>query len=441
MFLLIAFMVLGLVVFVHELGHFIVARLCGVRVEVFSIGFGPKLTGLNRGGTDYRISAFPWGGYVKLAGEQFEDNRPLAPDEFYAKPAWQRTAVLLAGATGNFVLALVLLTGLFYFGYSDVSWPTTIGVVSDSSPAQAAGLRPGDRVIAVDGEPIRDWQEIVMAVVGTYAGNIHLTVERSNMTVDATVVIPEDVEEFINIVGIFPELPAVVGEVVDSFPADLAGLKTGDRIISIGDTPVRTFVEMQQAIAATGRQEVDIVADRGGETLALVLRPRYVPELNRVQIGVAPYSEEIIRRYPFPRCFSQALRKTGEMTRQSVVGLYKLVTLQLNLKAMGGPIMIVTVTAQMAELGFLYLVNLVAFISISLGVINLFPLPPTDGGHILLIIVEKLRRRRLPQAVQEWVQMAGVYFVLALFVVVCYNDVDRFGWLDRVKEWIIRSNF
>lgn len=436
-----AFVVLGFVVFVHELGHFIVARLCRVRVDVFSIGFGPRLTGFTRGATDYRLSAFPWGGYVKLAGEQFEEGRTMAPDEFYAKPALQRTAVLLAGATGNFILAIVLLTGIYYIGYMDTAWPTKIGVVSDSSPAQAAGLLPGDRVLAVDGAPVADWQEMVGVVAGTYSSAVRVQVARDSMTLEVTVNIPEDVEQFPTIVGLWPEFPPVVGGVSDSFPAALAGLQRGDRILVIGDTPVHSWLEMQRAIAGTGRQEVRIIAERAGETLALVMRPRYVPEANVTLIGVTMWSEEKLKRFPFPECLLQALRKTTEMTRQSIVGLYKLITLQLNLTAMGGPVMIITATARMAELGLREVALFVAFISISLGVINLFPLPPTDGGHILLIILEKLRRRRLSQPVHEWVQMAGVYFVLGLFAVVCYNDMARFGWLQWVKEWVIRSNF
>jgi len=434
-----AFVVLGIVVFIHELGHFVVARRCGVRVEVFSVGFGPRLCGLKRGDTDYRLSAIPWGGYVKLDGEQYEDGAVPDAHTFFAKPIGQRIAVFAAGAICNFILAYAIYALIFQLGYQEAVWPTTIGTVSDSSPARAAGLVPGDRVVAVDGQAIPDWQEMVLRIASNPGGTARLTVQRDSTTADIPVTIPEDVEEFPAIVGIWPRFPAMVGAVTDSFPAALAGLRRGDRILAIGDTPVASWQEMQQAIAANGRHAVTVLAARDGETLAVQLRPRYNAEYKAVLIGVSLWSEEKFKRYPFPANLWQAARKTADVTKMTVVGIYKLVTLQLNLKAMGGPIMIVTVAAGLAGIGWVEVALFVALISISLGIINLCPFPPTDGWHILMAVLEKIRGRRLAPQTQERVMMAGVYFVLTLFVVVLYNDMMRFGWIERMQEWVIRS--
>lgn len=437
MFYLLAFVVLGIVVFAHELGHFLLAKRAGVTVEVFSIGFWKPLVRHTWRGTEYRISVIPWGGYVKLAGELATAETEPGPNDFAGKPAWKRITVLAAGSVFNFLFAYLIYAFILQVGYLEPTWSTRLGAVAESSPAAVAGLQAGDVVTAVNGTPVSDWQELMTVVATTPSATAIFSVERAAVRVE--VPIPADVEQFPGIIGIGQFTDPVVGQTTAGYPAAAAGLRPGDRIEAAAGQPVGSFTDLVRIVRAQEGNPLPLTVRRGDELLRLTIVPKFDAEVKRHVIGIVPpAAAERMVRHPFPANLGVAAVKTWEITKMNVVCIYKLITLQLSLKAMGGPIMIVSATAEMAKIGWREMLLFVAMINVSLGVINLFPFPPTDGGMILFTVIEKLHRKRLPERVVATAQMSGIYLVLLLFVVVVYNDLTRFGWLELMKQWFSR---
>ncbi len=347
---------LSFIIIVHEWGHFIVARRIGVKVERFSIGFGPKLFGFTRGETEYVICLFPFGGYVKMAGEA-EEEGPVKPWEYRARPIWQRMAIVLAGPAVNYVTGFLLFAFIFVVGAPILS--AKIGVVLKDYPAAVAGLREGDRVLSVNGKPTQSWDEVTKEI-HSQTQSVTLVVQREGRTL--TCVLQPQVKEVANLLGV--------------------KMKIG-------------------------------------------------------MVGIAPSDEAFTRRYPIHQAVAMAGERVVTLTVMTVQALWRIATGGMSVKeSMTGPVGIFVLTSTVAQQGIMHLLQLIAVLSTSLGFFNLLPVPVLDGGHCLFLAIEKLKGSPVSLRIQEMMVRMGLGLLLLLLVVVTYNDVIRFGIVDKLFPFL-----
>jgi len=424
-------------ILVHEWGHFIVARLFGVRVDVFSIGFGPRLFGWKRGATDYRISAIPLGGYVRMAGQDLSeiDSNDVAPtggpDELMSKPRWQRALISLAGPIVNLIFPLVLLAGYFvvkgdpYPKYFDE--PLVIVSLPKDSPLAKAGVEPGDRVTWLDGVSAPTWSTVDTEFSkGLADKKFHLKFEHKGevQAVEVSAVgmqIPE------LLFGYGPNRP-IVGYAEKGKPADRAGIRRDDIIQSINGQPLSNWQEMVTAIQSAAGKPIQITVLRKKQTLSFNVNP--VSDKNERgetawMIGIRPGQEYAFRKVGFSQSVASAADFTGRGTWQTVAIVGKLVTGKVAAKQLQSVIGIAAEAGHAVQEGTFEVVSLMAGLSLNLGILNLLPIPILDGGNILLLALEGIRRRDFSLSFKERFVQVGLEFLLVLFVYVMYNDVVR----------------
>ncbi len=448
--------VLAIMILVHEWGHFIAAKGFGVRVEIFSIGFGPRLWGRKRGDTDYRISALPLGGYVKMAGDNPAEERSGAPDEFQSKPRWQRAIIALAGPTMNIVMAVVLVTGVFavagipYPAYYDK--PMEIAAVPPASQAAKVGIRSGDRIAELNGIRNPTWEQAQELLGQLKAGaRLPVVVDRGGETFEVTVQASEP-RDLTGALG-YPPMPAVVDQVSPGMPADKAGLRSGDEIIALNGEPIRTWPQVAQGIRSSGGKTLDFLVRRGEQQVALQITPIQVqslrgetlwvsiqrffgrlfgrPEAQTAggdmvwQIGMVNRPDIVYRRLGLMAAVEQGFLANVALTRQIVVVVGQLFTGKMSLRQMQGVVGIARESGRAAQSGPVDFLNLMAIISLNLGILNLLPIPILDGGHLLLLTVEGTLRRDLSLTIKERFVQVGFVFLLVVFALVMYNDIVR----------------
>jgi regulator of sigma E protease len=423
--------VLGIMILVHEWGHFIAAKSFGVRVEIFSIGFGPRLWGRKRGDTDYRISALPLGGYVKMAGDTPGEERSGADDEFQSKPRWQRVVIALAGPTMNLLMAVVLVTvtfavvGIPYPAYFER--PVEVVGLQSGSPAAQAGLQPGDHVTSLNGIESPTWEQAQEHLSKQQPGaELTLTVERQGKTVEVVVEVSEP-RDLMGTLG-YPPMPAVVDQVAPGRPAAKAGLKPGDEVVEFDGKPVLTWPQFAQAIRTSGGNTMQIVVRRGKENVKLEVTPAPVQTASGGtiwQIGMLNRPELIFRKLGLVPAVEQGVLWNVAVTRQILVVVGQLFTGKASLGEMQGVVGIAQESGRAARRGPLDVINLMALISLNLGILNLLPIPILDGGHILVLTIEGLLRRDLSLNLKERIVQVGFVFLLAVFAYVMYNDIGR----------------
>jgi regulator of sigma E protease len=419
--------VLGVLVFVHELGHFLVARWHGVRVITFSLGFGPKLLKTTRGGTEYCISAVPLGGYVKLAGETVEDTQTGAPDEFLSKSKWVRFQVYVAGPVMNILLAIVVGAIVLSRGAdipvyrSDVP---IVGSVVDGSRAALAGLRVGDRILSVAGVPVSTWDDLEMAVLPRANRELAVLVDRGGerLTIRVT---PEAVGSYeMGELGIGPVLRPQITQVTPGSPAEAAGLQRGDVLLAVNGESKLVDQEIVERIRANADIPLRLTVERAGRPVDVVVTPRG-PQ-GAALIGVSISAFEVRRIDPGPiDAVRLSLQQNWENTVLIGRTLAGLVTRDTPVRQLMGPVGIAQLSGSAAELGWVALLNLMAMISLNLGLLNLMPVPVLDGGHIAILAVEGLSRRDLSVRVKERILVAGAALMVLLMVTVIYNDIAR----------------
>ncbi|MFP4472410.1 MAG: RIP metalloprotease RseP [Candidatus Omnitrophota bacterium] len=359
MSLLIFLIVLGVLIIVHEWGHFMAARFLGIGVEKFSIGFGPKLFSRHHKGTDFMVSAIPLGGYVKLAGDERSACTGRA-DEFYSRPVGHRALVVMMGPVVNFIFAYLCFYLILVTGFPMAA--TTVGKVMDDYPAQEAGLLEGDRITKIDGEPVQYWEDLQSAVNRSQGQPLQFTVARGD----------------------------------------------GTRVLRI-------------------------------EPRQTTIKNIFGKEMPRALIGVQPGEDVIFARYGIFESFGRALAEMVQIITMTLTALFHVFAGSLPAKdALAGPVRIFDVVKQAAEMGFAYLTYITAVISTSLGLFNLFPIPVLDGGHLLFFGIEKIRRRPLPEKVEEGFVKAGFGLLMLLMVFVFYNDIVEVGWIDQARQFIGR---
>jgi regulator of sigma E protease len=423
--------VLGVMVFVHEAGHFLAAKGFGVRVLTFSLGFGKRIFGFERGGTDYRVSILPLGGYVKMAGDDPTAVLSGDPGEFLARPRWQRFVIILMGPMMNFVLAVVVLAGLYMFHFQKPAYedqPVLIGAVDPQSAAEEAGLQPGDRLVQFDGIRNPRWQDIKFKVLTGAEHPIPLTLERGGQTLHMSITPHTDGPDGAGVAGWYPYVPMVLEKVNPGQPASKAGLKPGDEIIGVNGNPTYYWPLIQQKLWNSKGKEVELTVLRSGKEFQVHLKPEYaeVEGFKAWWIGVTVRNNEyVIRKLPPGTALEYAVAANYRNFLETFDVLGKIVTRRMSTRSLAGPIGIAQISGEAYRRGISDLLLFVSFISLQLGIVNLLPIPVMDGGHIFMLAIEGLMRRDLSLAVKERVIQVGVVLIVLLFVFVMYNDIMK----------------
>jgi regulator of sigma E protease len=419
---------LGVMVLVHEWGHFVVARLFGVRVEVFSIGFGPRLFGIKRGPTDYRISALPLGGYVRMAGDNPAEERRGDPDEFLSKPRWQRVLIALAGPTTNFLMAVVLTAALFVHGGEQPSYadkPVVVAGVVKDSPAQKAGIQPGDRIVSFGGVKEPTWDRLALELALSAPGHSEpVKIERNGQLITTSV---ESEPQPFAVVG-YPAESVIVGSVAHGMPAEKAGLREGDIIVAANGQKLMAPSQFSEVVQQSGGNPMTLEILRDGQPQTVQLRPTWGDPgdgMPRWQIGITFRFVTSPRRYSPPQAIVKATQFHIVLANKLVYLVGELFTGKVSLKQVQGPLGIVQESSRAAKRGFGDLISLMALVSLNLAILNLLPIPILDGGHILMLAIEGLLRHDLSLKIKERFVTVGMVFLLLVFLIVMYNDVLR----------------
>lgn len=414
---------LGVIVFVHEFGHFAVAKLFGVRVHVLSLGFGKRLWGFDLRGTDYRISALPLGGYVHMAGVQPEESTGEAGD-FHTKPRWQRILVYVAGPAMNVALSVLLIAGVFMAGHVSQGLqnaPPVIALVAEDSAAEAAGLRPGDRILRVDGEPVSTWSDFDFIVSTSPEKTLQLDVERGEGELTLPMTPTKHERNEYGESGAVPRFELRLSSIYEGSPAHEAGLENGDTVRSIDGRPVSGVQEFVERIEPRIGEEVLLTVQRDGGEETVTVVPADVGGKGRIGVRVGIYAplgplEAIQASVLFN---IDVVKKTGQV-------LGKLFTRQVSAKStLSGPIEIAVWSGRAARQGFKELIFLMGFLSISIGIMNLLPIPILDGGHIAILLAESTLRRDLSARVKEGFNQLGFVLLMMLMAAVIFWDLSK----------------
>jgi regulator of sigma E protease len=425
-------LVLGTLVIVHEFGHYAAAKLFGVRVEVFSVGFGKRLFGFRRGDTDYRVSLLPLGGYVKMSGENPMEATTGDPAEFMSHPRWQRFIIALAGPAMNIMLAVLLLTGVYMVHYAHPNFldqPASIGWVEENSPAQKAGVKPGDRLTHIDGVNNPNWEQARLRELMAGGQSIEATIQRGSQTIPITITPTAIGEDHHGVAGWEP--PLIVDVEPDKAAAQ-AGVQRGDQILAFNGTPVHSIPGLQALAQANKENPVELTVLRNGSELKFKMTP-FLSDVGgekRYRIGLGELYH--VDKLSLAQAFSKSIEKNQQFAGLIVVMVKKLVQQKVSIKQISGPVGIGQAAGDaFREEGWLPLVFLTALISINLGIFNLFPIPILDGGMILLLMIEGLMRRDIKREIKERVYQAAFVFLVIFAVVVIYNDLSKLPGIGR----------
>jgi len=428
--------VLGVLIFVHELGHFMAARRVGVRVLKFSLGFGPRIVGFKRGDTEYVISAIPLGGYVKMAGENPDDPRTGKPDEFLSKSKWQRFQILIMGPVMNLLLA-VAVTAVVLMNGAEVpafqSKPPVVGHVSPGTPAEKGGIRAGDRIVSVAGRDVPTWEQFFIAVGMRASQETPIVFDRDGQQMSIVVTPTPQTSYDVGVIGVEPFSQPHVGSILAGSPAEKAGLKSGDIVLKVDATPITVPGQLVEIISKKANTPVTLTISRNGAEQVV----RVTPELNgdRGRIGINIVEDvDRIKLGPID-AVKMSVERNYEQALLILRTVGQLITRETSTRQLMGPLAIAQLSGESAQLGWLPLFGLMATISLNLGLLNLLPIPVLDGGHIFIMMLEGLARRDFSVKVKEKMFLAGFAVLLMLMVTVIYNDLTRIQMLQRFMPW------
>lgn len=446
---------LGILVTIHEFGHFWVARLCGVKVLRFSIGFGKAAKSwIGKDGVEYVIAPIPLGGYVKMLGQEdtmVADSSDVPASQrhlsFAYKPLWQRMAIVAAGPIANFLLAIFVYWIInVSYGVNGIA-PVINGIVEDS-PAAEAGLQVGDQILAVDGEETIIWQHVSLQMLSRLGetGDLVLTIDPANSSTQREVILPidswlggETAPDPVSNLGIVQfEIPAVIAGVIPGGRAELGELQAGDEVLRVNGRNIRGWTHWVEVIRANPELSLDVVVQRGELETSLELRPEavvqedgsvigsigaYVQETRLSEIVPPEYQREI--RYGPLAAIQPAVQETWDKSVFVLDSVKKMIIGLISVKNINGPITIAQVAGETASYGFDVYLGFLALLSISLGVLNLLPIPVLDGGHLLYYMIEGVIRRPVPERIQAWGLQLGLLIISGIMVLAIYNDVSR----------------
>lgn len=424
--------VLGIIVLVHELGHYTAARLMKIRVDVFSFGFGKRLFGKKVGDTDFRVSLFPVGGYVRMAGEEEYDPKNPRPDEFMAKNRAQKIFTLLLGPVMNLLLALLLIILVNLGGVEIDSYKLekpAIGYVEKGSPAEKAGLLPGDVVLAINGKKTPNWKEVDITVGTSPKENLKIDFSRQGKTLTTRLNVISSQRYEIGYAGFYWRWPAEINEVLKNYPAWKAGLRPGDLITAVNDRPVATYFELANIIHQSPGKPLRLTYKRGEQVLSSQLTP-----VNENGVGLIGFNVKIATtkvKYGIVANVKNSFQEAARWTFLTFNAFKKIIQRKLSVKSFSGPMEIARVSQQALATGFSSFFTLIAFISLQLGIVNLFPIPGLDGGQLLIFFIEAIIRRDLNQKLKNVLLYAGFAFLISLMAFIIANDIAKTlpnGW-------------
>ena len=439
-----AVVVLGALIFFHELGHFLVAKRAKVGVLKFSLGFGPKLVGVKRGETEYLLSALPLGGYVKMIGEDPGDESPEAADptrSFSKKSVGTRSLIILAGPLANLILPVLIFWGIFMFVGQSYFLPVA-GSPEKDSPAALAGMTAGDRIQAIDGAPVQRWDEVETALRASGGRPLTLSILRDGRTADVRVeprtektrdIFGQEIEVWD--LGLRPLVSTRIGQVLPGQVAQQAGIRGGDRVVSVDGVPVGEWDRLAKIIHGSPGKPLTLTIERDGKREDVQVIPRATKQQGAAGdeeiglIGIGPAPESQYRRLnPFSAAWA-GVTKTVDLSVLVVTGFVKLVQAKISPSTIGGPILIAQMAGEVAQRGLVDLLSFTALLSINLAILNLLPVPILDGGHLLFSLIEWLRGKPVSLRKREIAQQVGMVLLVALMVFAFYNDIFR--WLGQ----------
>ena len=434
---LVAFIfVIGVLVFVHELGHYMAARRIGIRVLTFSLGFGPKLLKVRRGDTEYCISAIPLGGYVKMAGENPDDQRTGSDDEFLSKTKWERFQVLIMGPVMNIALAVVVMALVLYQGaevpaYEDE--PPIVGTVVEGSAADLVGIAVGDRIVSVAGSAIETWEDLFVAVMPRADREISVVVRNASGQRTIQVTPDTETEYEMGDLGVGPAMQPQIRSVSPGEPADASGIQVRDVIEAVEGEAVSSR-ELVERINASPGEPLSLTVRRGGAQQEIIVTPVLTGDVGLIGVSISPY--EVMMIEPgFLESVRLSLERNYEWSGlifRTLVGLF---TTETSPRQLVGPVGIAQLSGGAAELGVAALLSLMSMISLNLGILNLLPVPVLDGGHIAIMALEGVSRRDFSVRAKERMLLVGFVALMMLMVTVVYNDLTRVAWIERLMPW------
>jgi len=425
--------VLGFMILIHEFGHYAVAKLLGVRVEVFSIGFGKRLLGFRRGDTDYRISAIPLGGYVKMSGENPMDERTGDPGEFLSHPRWHRFLIAIAGPSMNILLAIGLLTFVYMVHYeypAVLDEPAVIGWVLPDTPAAKAGIQIGDRIARLDGIDNPTWKQVVPKEALSPNQPLDVTFERNGKSFEKTIVPEAYGVNQMGFAGWDPKEPSVtVTDLEKGMPAEKAGIKIGDEILTVDGKSIPAIEAMIEALKQTQGKPIELTVLRNGQQKTFTMQPVLtdIPgqEEKRYRVGLGSQPMKV-SALPLGAAFRKSIEQNKEGSLLILELVQKMIQRKISMRTIEGPIGIGRAAGEAAtEKGWTPLMALTAAISLNLGIFNLLPIPILDGGVILLLFVESIMRRDISLQIKERIYQAAFVFLVLFAVMVIYNDLAK----------------
>ncbi|TXH79397.1 RIP metalloprotease RseP [Thauera aminoaromatica] len=437
---------LGILIVVHEFGHYLVARLCGVKVLRFSLGFGRPLLVRKAGAdqTEWVLSVFPLGGYVKMLDER---EAPVAAHElhraFNRQSVWRRIAIVAAGPLANFLLAIVLYWGLYTGGVEELR--PRLAEPEAATAARDAGFQGGELVRSVNGEPVETWQEFRWKLLNLALDKQVVTIETINASreigfrkLDLAGVVVDQVERDITAqLGLSllrPRLPAVLGRLSEGGPAESAGLRAGDRVVRIGDSEIESWSDLVAIVRDAPGRALEFQVLRGGRDERFQVVPSAVDEngrsIGRIGAALAEADDQreqmfVTVRYGVGEALSKSLGQTWDTSAMSVSMMGRMIVGEVSVKNLSGPVTIADFAGQSARMGWAYYIKFLALISISLGVLNLMPVPVLDGGHLLYYVIEIIKGGPVSERAMEIGQQIGMALLAALMAFAFYNDINR----------------
>jgi regulator of sigma E protease len=431
--------VLGVLVFVHELGHFLAAKRVGIRVLKFQLGFNPTILSFRRGDTEYSIGALPLGGYVKMAGDSPDGEVTGQPDEFLSKTKWERFQVLIMGPVMNlllavFVLAFVLHRGADVPAYQDD--PPIVGAVMPGSPAARNDIRPGDRILSVPGKNVDTWDPLDIAI-GTRANKeVSVVLQRDGREMERriTPVVPPGQSRFeIGDIGVLPDVHPHLVSITSGEPGDRAGLKAGDVIVAVNGETMTFQNQLREAIRKHPEEPITLTVRRDGRDQAITVTPDRRADAGWLGVGLVDESKRLMPGAL--EALSMSVRRNVESAGLIFQTVWGLLTRETSPKQLMGPVAIAQLSGESAQLGWIPLLSLMAAISLNLGLLNLLPIPILDGGHITIMALEGIARRDFSAHVKEKMLLAGFVVLMMLMVTVIYNDLARISWIGNLMPW------
>ncbi|MDT8441238.1 MAG: RIP metalloprotease RseP [Desulfuromonadales bacterium] len=426
---------LGILVFIHELGHFCVAKFFGVKVLKFSLGFGPKLVSRQWGETEYLICAIPLGGYVQMLGEGGGEQgegihaEVEALERSFANQAVsKRMAIVAAGPAMNLLLPFLVMPLAYMLGVNLPAYldePACVGYVLDDSEAAHSGFQRGDCLLEINGNAVSSWISTNNALINGAGQALTFVVERQGRR--ETLVVPAGnlALEGLQAMGLLPHQEAVVGALAPNMPAAVAGIDAGDRILAIGEHAVTSWYDLRTIIQEVGAAPVEFLVLRDGAPRELLVTPKRVEETGQYLVGIAPEQQTVFKRFAPVEAFRAGAERTLELIDLTLVFIKKLFAGHVSTSNIGGPITVVQIAGQAAQTDVSSILSVLAFLSIQLGILNLLPIPILDGGHLFFNLFELVFRRPLSLRARELAQQLGLILLIMLMILAFYNDIVR----------------